>query len=196
VLLCIRSDNKTRCFAGILEPSDGLEPSTPSLPWKFRSVTRVHARSFATQFFLQIRLSQAVARRGETTRVSFLMCPFCVRRLVSIQTTRWRRLGSAPGRSANVMCQPPLVFSAFHWTPCARPTGSLHRVAVQHPRPVAAQRARGRERQQGRDPLPQPVWHPPTIVLDHETHRLPPSSDDEQGFAVSARVPSIGIGPK
>jgi hypothetical protein len=26
------------------EPSDGLEPSTPSLPWKFRGITGVHGR--------------------------------------------------------------------------------------------------------------------------------------------------------
>jgi hypothetical protein len=36
------------------EPSDGLEPSTPSLPWKFGSVTRVHPRAYATHFLLQI----------------------------------------------------------------------------------------------------------------------------------------------
>jgi hypothetical protein len=111
------------------KPSSGLEPETPSLPWKFRSVTRVHARSFATQFFLQIHLSQAVAMRRETTRVSFLMCPFCVRCWVSIQTTRWRRLGPAPSRSANVMCQPPLAFSAFHWSP-VRKTNNRNRPGV------------------------------------------------------------------
>jgi hypothetical protein len=38
-------------------------------------VTRVHARSLATQFLLQIRLLQAVEMRRETSRVSFLMCP-------------------------------------------------------------------------------------------------------------------------
>jgi hypothetical protein len=36
------------------EPSAGLEPATPSLPWKFESVTRVHARAFAITFVLQI----------------------------------------------------------------------------------------------------------------------------------------------
>ena len=35
VLLCTSPDNKNPRFAGILEPSDGLEPSTPSLPWRF-----------------------------------------------------------------------------------------------------------------------------------------------------------------
>jgi hypothetical protein len=50
----------------LAKPSDGLEPSTPSLPWRFPGVTRVHARSLATQFFLQIgRLTArgCVARR-------------------------------------------------------------------------------------------------------------------------------------
>jgi hypothetical protein len=36
------------------KPSDGLEPSTPSLPWRFESVTRVHARPLASTFVLQI----------------------------------------------------------------------------------------------------------------------------------------------
>ena len=67
-------------FAGLFsKPSDGLEPSTPSLPLRFRGVTRVHARSLATQFLLQIVLLQAMEMRRATSRVSFLMCPFCVR---------------------------------------------------------------------------------------------------------------------
>ena len=53
----------------------------------FRGVTRVHARSFATQFFLQIRLLQSVEMRREASRVSFLMCPFCVRGVVLNLTT-------------------------------------------------------------------------------------------------------------
>jgi hypothetical protein len=75
-------DNKNPRFPGIfllLEPSDGLEPSTPSLPWRFLGVTRVHTRSLTAQFLLQIGLLQAVEMRRETSRVSFLMCPFCVR---------------------------------------------------------------------------------------------------------------------
>jgi pimeloyl-ACP methyl ester carboxylesterase len=42
--------------SNIGKPSSGLEPETPSLPWRFRGVTRVHARSRATQFALQIGL--------------------------------------------------------------------------------------------------------------------------------------------
>jgi hypothetical protein len=75
------------------EPSDGLEPSTPSLPWRFRGVTRVHARSLATHFLLQIGLLQAVEMRRAMSQVSFLMCPFCVRAPSSDLTTtplfRW-----------------------------------------------------------------------------------------------------------
>jgi hypothetical protein len=73
---------KTRRFAGIsliCKPSDGLEPSTPSLPWRFPGVTRVHARSSATRILLESGLFAAAGMRRETSRVSFLMCPFCVR---------------------------------------------------------------------------------------------------------------------
>jgi hypothetical protein len=54
----------------------------PSLPWRFGSVTRVHGRSLATHFLLQIELVPPAAMRRETSRVSFLMCPFCVRGLL------------------------------------------------------------------------------------------------------------------
>jgi hypothetical protein len=77
----LQTDNNKCPFAGTFkEPSGGLEPPTPSLPWRFQGVTRVHARSLATQFRLQIGLLQAVEMRREASRVSFLMCPFCVRR--------------------------------------------------------------------------------------------------------------------
>jgi hypothetical protein len=75
-------------FAGTLpKPSDGLEPSTPSLPWKFGSVTRVDARSRGTQFRLQMGPIRRLAMRRETSRVSFLMCPFCVREALTTVTT-------------------------------------------------------------------------------------------------------------
>jgi hypothetical protein len=46
----------TKCpFAGtFLKPSDGLEPSTPSLPWRFPGGTGVHGRTPAGTFLLQI----------------------------------------------------------------------------------------------------------------------------------------------
>ena len=45
----------------------------------FESVTRVHVRSFATQFFLQTGPDETPRMCRETSRVSFLMCPSCVR---------------------------------------------------------------------------------------------------------------------
>jgi hypothetical protein len=44
-------------------------------------------RSLATRFLLQIGPLQAVKMRRETSRVSFLMCPFCVRSVLFTQTT-------------------------------------------------------------------------------------------------------------
>jgi hypothetical protein len=42
-------------FAGTLfKPSDGLEPSTPSLPWRFWGGTGGHGRALAITFLLQI----------------------------------------------------------------------------------------------------------------------------------------------
>jgi hypothetical protein len=74
-------------FAGLSEkPSEELEPSTPSLPWN-RGVTRVHARSLATDFRLQIAPLRSVQMRRERSHVSFLMCPFCVRALVPREAT-------------------------------------------------------------------------------------------------------------
>ncbi len=56
----------------------GSPRQTPCLPWRFRGVTRVHVRSLATQFLLQIGLILTPEMCRGTTRVSFLMCPFCV----------------------------------------------------------------------------------------------------------------------
>ena len=50
-------------------------------------VTRVHARSSAAQFLLQIWASAAPSPRRKTSRVSFLMCPFSVRAPSSILAT-------------------------------------------------------------------------------------------------------------
>ncbi|MGH3084398.1 MAG: hypothetical protein ACRDNP_10145, partial [Gaiellaceae bacterium] len=49
--------------------------------------SRVHARSFATRFLLQSGSFEREDMRRETSRVSFLMCPFCVRALLTIRTT-------------------------------------------------------------------------------------------------------------
>ncbi len=53
---CKSVGNKSADVRRFFKPSDGLEPSTPSLPWRFLGVTRVHARSLATRFLLQIGL--------------------------------------------------------------------------------------------------------------------------------------------
>jgi hypothetical protein len=84
----VRPGDKKCQFAGLsYKPSDGLEPSTPSLPWKFGRVTRVHVRSLVTQFFLQIETNDLSRMRREGSRVSSLMCPFCVRVLSSALAT-------------------------------------------------------------------------------------------------------------
>jgi hypothetical protein len=76
---CKPPRQKKRRFPALLQsPSDGLEPSTP---------TRVHARASSTQFPLQIWPCSAPDTRREASHVSFLMCPFCVRRLVPETTT-------------------------------------------------------------------------------------------------------------
>src|SRR6266511_2592138 len=85
--LAHRATLADRFVLGDCKPSDGLEPSTPSLPWRFRGVTRVHVRSLATQFLLQLSLFEGPEMRRETSRVSFLMCLFCVRLLLTHRTT-------------------------------------------------------------------------------------------------------------
>jgi hypothetical protein len=62
--------------------------ATPSLPWKLGSVTRVHSRSLATRFRLEISVFPPRNMRRETSRASFLMCPFCARVSVPNPTTR------------------------------------------------------------------------------------------------------------
>jgi hypothetical protein len=53
----------------------------------FRGVTRGHARSLATHFSLHIGRLERLERRRGTSRVSFLMFPFCVRVLLTSSAT-------------------------------------------------------------------------------------------------------------
>jgi hypothetical protein len=108
-------DKANRRFAGLFaKPSSGLEPETPSLPWRFGSVTRVRARSSATQFFLQVSLIWAAWVCRETSRVSFLMCPFCVRGgLLVLATVGFRPLKADPC----VRASPALVLSTTRGRP-------------------------------------------------------------------------------
>ena len=50
----------------------------------------------------------------------------------------------------------------------------VHRVAVRHPRAMAAERVGRRRGQERLDLLPQPVRHPPTVIAADQTHRRPP----------------------
>jgi hypothetical protein len=77
------------------KPSDGLEPSTPSLPWRFKGGTGVHGRSYVTMFLLQIRLSRCGVRALAYPRVPKLMYPSRTRAVLSVCRTRptdaWKR---------------------------------------------------------------------------------------------------------
>jgi hypothetical protein len=75
----------TRTWA---EPSDGLEPSTPSFPWKFGSVTRVHARSSATTFVLQISRWRCAGSVRACPHVLSLMYPPRTRGSLSVLKTQ------------------------------------------------------------------------------------------------------------
>jgi hypothetical protein len=75
----LSSKQKELISRDFVKPSDGLEPSTPSLPSRFRGVMRVHARSLATPFLLQIGSSKASGMRRQASRLSLLMAVLCPR---------------------------------------------------------------------------------------------------------------------
>ena len=87
VLSCTRLRQQKSPFAGILEPSDGLEPSTPSLPWRFPGATGGHGRAFAITFRLQIGSSRRVSRARPCPRVPRLMYPSRTRGSLSVCKT-------------------------------------------------------------------------------------------------------------
>jgi hypothetical protein len=79
------TDNTRRPFAGLfLEPSDGLEPSTPSLPWRSKGSTGVHGWTSPSTIFLQIDASRCVARARACPRVPRLMYPPRTRGVLSV----------------------------------------------------------------------------------------------------------------
>ena len=65
------------------EPSDGLEPSTPSLPWRFPGGIGVHGRALAITFLLQIRPLGYVSNARACPRVPKLMYPSRTRAALS-----------------------------------------------------------------------------------------------------------------
>ena len=68
--------NRTSQLQGFsLKPSDGLEPSTPSLPWRFRGGTGGHGRASAVTFSLQSDRSRRVLSVRACPRVLTLMYP-------------------------------------------------------------------------------------------------------------------------
>jgi hypothetical protein len=109
VLGCTNPDNKNPRFAGILEPSDGLEPSTPSLPWRFRGGTGGHRRALATTFFLQIESSRRVASARACPRVPSLMYPSRTHAVLSVYQT-----ANEPSASLTLL---------FPWTAAVCPRG-------------------------------------------------------------------------
>ena len=69
------------------KPSDGLEPSTPSLPWRFRGGTGGYGRALATTIFLQIAPLECVSDVRACPRVLKLMYPSRTRGALPVRTT-------------------------------------------------------------------------------------------------------------
>jgi hypothetical protein len=89
ILELVQAERKRKaaiCTA-FVEPSDGLEPSTPSLPWRFPGGTYVHGRALASKFLLQIDLSGCVLSVRARPRVPELMYPSRTRAVLSVCQT-------------------------------------------------------------------------------------------------------------
>ena len=81
-------DDRNPAFARLLsKPSDGLEPETPSLPWRFSGGTGVHNWAFTITFFLQIGTSRCALSARSCPRVPKLMYPSRTRGLLSSYKT-------------------------------------------------------------------------------------------------------------
>src|SRR4029450_8526509 len=65
----------------------GLEPSTPSLPWRFPCGTGVHGRALAAKFVLQIAPSACVLSARGCPPVFRLMYPSGTREALSVDRT-------------------------------------------------------------------------------------------------------------
>jgi hypothetical protein len=111
---CVRlfdQQTTTKCrFAGtLLKPSDGLEPSTPSLPWRFPGGIGVHGRALAITFCLQIGHVRCVVGARPCPRVLKLMYPPRTRGVLPILATSVgpRRVrGRGRRRRSRVSCLP------------------------------------------------------------------------------------------
>ena len=69
------------------KPSYGLEPETPSLPWRFRGGTGGHGRTLAITFFLQIRPYPRAGLARVCPRVPSLLYPSRTRDSLSVRET-------------------------------------------------------------------------------------------------------------
>jgi hypothetical protein len=69
------------------KPSDELEPSTPSLPWRFWGGNGGHGRALAATIFLQIASSRCVLSVRACPRVPDLMYPSRTRGVLSVLKT-------------------------------------------------------------------------------------------------------------
>jgi hypothetical protein len=78
---------EVRICGTFAKPSDGLEPSTPSLPWRFRGGTGGHRRALAITFLLQIVPSRRVSRARACPLVRGLMYPSRTRGVLSVLET-------------------------------------------------------------------------------------------------------------
>jgi hypothetical protein len=85
-------------FVVLREPSDGLEPSTPSLPWRFRGGTGGHGRTLAVTFFLQIECLRRVLSVRACPRVPNLMYPSRTRTTLSVCKTGDKPTARQPRR--------------------------------------------------------------------------------------------------
>lgn len=96
-------NNKVPIWSTFCKPSDGLEPSTPSLPWRFPGGTGGHGRALADMFFLQIGVLGCVSNARACPRVPELMYPSRTRALLSVLTTENRERVSPPGTAGRLL---------------------------------------------------------------------------------------------
>ncbi len=90
-------EDRNPAFAGLLrEPSDGLEPSTPSLPFRFWGGERGHARAFPAT---KVPQTGGIRRRDVTrawTRVVLLVfAPRSHGAQRDVEAIKWGRMRSA-----------------------------------------------------------------------------------------------------
>lgn len=113
MLPCTNLDNKNPRFAGILEPSDGLEPSTPSLPsWDERG-TRGHTRVTAGTKAPQTRRTRRRRVTRAWTRVDGLMFAPRSHGMSSVWTTSSREASSRSGRRTGTAAGMGVVLDAL-----------------------------------------------------------------------------------